>query len=45
IDFKFLAGFSSGLLTAVPVTAIGLYFVYLKISAHVRSIVNEYGRG
>nr|CRL92743.1 P3a [Lettuce yellows virus] len=45
MDYKFLAGFSSGLLTAVPVTAIGLYFVYLKISTHIRAIVNEYGRG
>ncbi|QPM98564.1 P3a protein, partial [Phasey bean mild yellows virus] len=45
IDYKFLAGFSSGLLAAIPVTVVGLYFVYLKISSHVRAIVNEYGRG
>ncbi|YP_009186825.1 protein 3a [Suakwa aphid-borne yellows virus] len=44
-DFKFLAGFTSGFLIAVPISALGLYLIYLKISKHVQSIVNEYGRG
>ncbi|YP_009179364.2 protein 3a [Melon aphid-borne yellows virus] len=44
-DFRFVAGFTSGFLAAIPLCALGLYLIYLKISAHVRSIVNEYGRG
>nr|WBG54147.1 P3a protein [Beet western yellows virus] len=45
MDFKFLAGFASGFLAAIPISVAGIYLVYLKISTHVRSIVNEYGRG
>nr|CRL92752.1 P3a [Pepo aphid-borne yellows virus] len=45
MDYKFLAGFASGFLLSIPLSAAGLYLIYLKISAHVRSIVNEYGRG
>ncbi|QCH41154.1 P3a [Pepper whitefly borne vein yellow virus] len=45
LDYKFLAGFVSGFLAAIPISIAGVYLVYLKISAHVRAIVNEYGRG
>nr|CZQ50747.1 P3a [Pepper leafroll virus] len=45
MDYKFLAGFASGFLSAIPLSVAGIYLVYLKISAHVRAIVNEYGRG
>ncbi|UKD40703.1 P3a [Tobacco polerovirus 1] len=45
MDYKFLAGFASGFLTAIPISVVGIYIVYLRISSHVRSIVNEYGRG
>nr|BDG82427.1 P3a protein [Cynanchum yellow mottle-associated virus] len=45
MDFKFLAGFCAGCLTAIPVVTLGLYLIYLKVSANVRQIVNEYGRG
>nr|ASU47355.1 protein 3a [Potato leafroll virus]QES86453.1 protein 3a [Potato leafroll virus] len=45
MDYKFLAGFALGFSSAIPFSVAGLYLVYLRISAHVRSIVNEYGRG
>ncbi|DAZ87628.1 TPA_asm: Protein 3a [Trachyspermum ammi polerovirus] len=45
MDFKFLAGIATGFILAVPICVTGLYYIYLRISAHVRSIVNEYGRG
>ncbi|QBF54046.1 P3a [Zucchini aphid-borne yellows virus] len=45
MDYKFLSGFAFGFLTSIPVSTLGIYLIYLKISAHVRSIVNEYGRG
>nr|WIV69438.1 P3a protein [Stellaria aquatica mottle polerovirus A] len=45
MDYKFLAGVLIGILITIPVSVVGLYFIYLKISSHVRAIVNEYGRG
>ncbi|DAZ87621.1 TPA_asm: Protein 3a [Piper methysticum polerovirus] len=45
MNFVFLAGFWSGFAIGIPVSVIGLYIVYLRISSHIRSIVNEYGRG
>nr|QLJ58262.1 P3a [Cotton leafroll dwarf virus] len=45
MDYKFLSGFTAGFLVAVPISTVGLYSIYLRISAHVRQIVNEYGRG
>nr|QSG73610.1 P3a [Turnip yellows virus]BBG75749.1 P3a protein [Brassica yellows virus]QSG73617.1 P3a [Turnip yellows virus]QSG73624.1 P3a [Turnip yellows virus]WBY50541.1 P3a [Turnip yellows virus] len=45
MDYKFLAGFSAGFLLSIPVSTLGLYIIYLRISTHLRSIVNEYGRG
>nr|QBF54040.1 P3a [Luffa aphid-borne yellows virus] len=45
MDYKFLSGFASGFLISIPVSALGLYLIYLKVSSHVRQIVNEYGRG
>nr|WBR18980.1 protein 3a [Cowpea polerovirus 1] len=44
MDYKFLAGFASGFISSIPVSVVALYIVYLRISSHVRSIVNEYGR-
>ncbi|UKD40724.1 P3a [Tobacco polerovirus 2] len=44
MDYKFLSGFALGFLSSIPISIAGLYFIYLKISAHVRAIVNEYGR-
>nr|WIL96167.1 P3a protein [Carrot polerovirus 2] len=44
MDYKFLAGIATGIIIAIPVSALGLYYIYLKISTHVREIVNEYGR-
>lgn len=45
IDYKFLAGTATGFILAIPICVIGLYYVYLKISSNIQSIVNEYGRG
>ncbi|ULN99195.1 accessory movement protein P3a [Pterostylis polerovirus] len=45
MDFKFLAGVLSGIIISIPIIIFGVYTIYLKISHHVRSIVNEYGRG
>ncbi|DAZ87607.1 TPA_asm: Protein 3a [Kalanchoe marnieriana polerovirus] len=45
MDYRFLAGFTSGFIASVPISVAGIYLVYLKISAHIRAIVNEYGRG
>nr|CRL92756.1 P3a [Spinach yellows virus] len=45
MDYRFLAGFTSGFIASVPISVIGIYIVYLRISKHVREIVNEYGRG
>ncbi|WBK70956.3 putative P3a protein, partial [Cnidium polerovirus 1] len=45
IDYKFLAGISTGIIISIPICVIGLYYIYLRISSNVRSIVNEYGRG
>ncbi|WBK56458.1 P3a protein, partial [Triticum yellow stripe virus] len=44
IDYTFLAGFAVGFTTSIPISVVGVYIVYLKVSTHVRSIVNEYGR-
>ncbi|UWM23164.1 P3a [Mallotus japonicus virus A] len=44
MEYQFIAGFFAGVATAVPFIAIGFWFVYTKISAHIRQIVNEYGR-
>nr|WIL96159.1 P3a protein [Carrot polerovirus 1] len=45
MDYKFLAGIATGFIIAVPICVIGLYYIYLRISSHVRQIVNEFGRG
>ncbi|YP_009186830.1 protein 3a [Chickpea chlorotic stunt virus] len=45
MDYKFLAGFAAGFVTSIPISVCAIYIIYLKISTHVRSIVNEYGRG
>ncbi|YP_009186831.1 protein 3a [Carrot red leaf virus] len=45
MDYKFLAGTATGFILAIPICVIGLYYVYLKISSNIQSIVNEYGRG
>ncbi|QGY99244.1 putative long-distance movement factor protein [Groundnut rosette assistor virus] len=45
MDYRFLSGFAFGFITSIPISIAGLYLIYLKISSHVRSIVNEYGRG
>nr|SCO64860.1 unnamed protein product [Wild carrot red leaf virus] len=45
IDFRFLSGLAVGFIISIPISVISLYFIYLKVSAHVQQIVNEYGRG
>nr|BBG75770.1 P3a protein [Brassica yellows virus] len=45
MDYKFLAGFTAGFVSSIPISVISVYFIYLRISKHVREIVNEYGRG
>lgn len=45
IDYKFLAGFAAGFITSIPISIFAIYIIYLRISKHVREIVNEYGRG
>ncbi|AQV03237.1 protein 3a [Cowpea polerovirus 2] len=45
MDFRFLSGLALGFILSIPVSIFALYCIYLKISAHVRSIVNEFGRG
>ncbi|ATY36303.1 P3a protein [Luteovirus sociomali] len=45
MDFKFLAGFSVGFIASIPIVIVVCYYAYLKISAQVRAIVNEFGRG
>lgn len=44
-DYELLAGVGVGIILITPVIVVGIYFIYLKISKHVRGIVNEYGRG
>ncbi|YP_009179357.1 protein 3a [Cereal yellow dwarf virus RPS] len=44
MDFKFIAGFATGFISSIPISVLGVYYVYLRISTHIREIVNEYGR-
>nr|QSG73603.1 P3a [Turnip yellows virus] len=45
MDYKFIAGCSTGFLLRIPVSSLELLLMYVRISTHLRSIVNEYGRG
>lgn len=44
LDYKLLAGVLIGILVAIPVVIVAAYLSFLRISAHIRAIVNEYGR-
>nr|BEH12041.1 P3a protein [Cereal yellow dwarf virus RPV-33WO] len=44
MDYHLLAGFAFGFISSIPVSVVGVYLVYLKVSTHIREIVNEYGR-
>lgn len=44
LDYKLLAGVLIGVIITTPLVIIAAYLAFLKISAHIRAIVNEYGR-
>ncbi|DAZ87635.1 TPA_asm: Protein 3a [Foeniculum vulgare polerovirus] len=45
MDYKFLAGIATGIVISIPVCVIGLYYIYLRISAHEQKTIDHFGRG